>query len=129
MEISKIDFSSLLEELTDIGIALSAQKDHSRLLEMILLKAKDLTSADGGTLYTRTEDNCLKFEIMLTESLGIHKGGTSGEEIAFNPITLYDEEGKPNNHMVAAWAALSGETVAVPAIITHQVLALVGDVL
>lgn len=111
MEISKVDFSNLLEELTDIGIALSAQKDHSRLLEMILFKAKELTHADGGTLYTRTDDDCLKFEIMVTESLGIHKGGTSGEEITFNPIPLYDQEGNPNKNNVASWAALSGETV------------------
>ena len=111
MDISTVDFSSLLEELTDIGIALSAQKDHSRLLETILVKAKDLTNADGGTLYSRTGDNRLKFEIMITESLGIHKGGTSGETIKFEPIPLYDANGEANNHMVATWAALSGETV------------------
>ena len=111
MDVSTVDFSKLLEELTGIGIALSAQKDHSRLLEMILLKAKELTNADGGTLYSRTEDNRLKFEIMITESLGIHRGGTSGEEISFNPISLYDEKGEPNKHMVATWAVLSGETV------------------
>ena len=111
MDVSTVNFSELLEELTDIGIALSAQKDHSQLLEMILLKAMDLTNADGGTLYSRTDDNRLKFEIMITESLGIHKGGTSGEEIGFDPISLYDEQGAPNNHMVATWAVLSGETV------------------
>ncbi|MBF8268571.1 MAG: phosphohydrolase [Gammaproteobacteria bacterium] len=111
MDISTVDFSNLLEELTDIGIALSAQKDHRILLEMILLKAKELTNADGGTLYLRTNDDHLKFEIMITESLGIHKGGTSGEEIKFKPIALYDEFGQANNHMVATWAVLSGETV------------------
>ena len=111
MEISTVDFSSLLDELTDIGIALSAEKDHSRLLEIILLKARELTYADGGTLYTRTDDNRLKFEIMVNETLGIHRGGTSGEEIQFYPISLYDKEGKPNNKMVASWAALNGETI------------------
>ena len=111
MDVSTVDFADLLEELTEIGIALSAQKDHSRLLEMILLKAKELTNADGGTLYSRTDDNRLKFEIMITESLGIHKGGSSGESIEFNPISLYDDKGNPNDHMVATWAVLSGETV------------------
>ncbi len=111
MEISKVDFSSLLKELTDIGVALSAEKDHSRLLEMILIKAMEVTNADGGSLYTHTEDKCLKFEIMLTKSLGVHKGGTSDEAIEFYPIALYSEDGKPNDHMVAAWAAISGETV------------------
>ena len=70
MEISKVDFSSLLKELTDVGVALSAEKDHGRLLEMILIKAMEVTNADGGSLYTHTEDRRLKFEIMLTKSLG-----------------------------------------------------------
>ncbi|MBI1733444.1 MAG: GAF domain-containing protein [Gammaproteobacteria bacterium] len=111
MTIHSTDFTGLLKELTDIGIALSAEKDHSRLLEMILLKAMEITNADGGTLYTRTEDNRLKFEIMVNRSLGVHRGGTSGEEISFYPLALYDPEGRPNRTMVAAWAAISGETV------------------
>lgn len=111
MKFDNNDFASLIDELTDIGIALSAERDHSRLLELILSKAKELTNADGGTLYTRTEDNRLRFEIMITDSLGLHMGGTSEEEISFYPISLYDREGKPNRHMVAAWAAISGETV------------------
>ncbi len=111
MEISKVDFSSLLKELTDIGVALSAEKDHNRLLEMILLKAMEVTNADGGSLYTHTEDKRLKFEIVLTRSLGVHMGGTSDEAIDFYPISLYSDDDKPNNHMVAAWAAISGETV------------------
>ena len=111
MTLSDVDFATLIEELTDIGVALSAEKDHSRLLELILSKAKELTRADGGTLYIHTEDNRLRFEIMITDSLGIHRGGTSSEIIDFPPIDLYDENGKPNEHMVAAWAAISGETV------------------
>jgi len=113
MEISKVDFSGLLKELTDIGVALSVEKDHSRLLEMILIKAMEVTNADGGSLYTHTEDKCLKFEIMLTDSLGVHKGGTSEDDIEFSPISLYSDDGKPNDHMVAAWAAINGETVNV----------------
>ena len=111
MEISKVDFSSLLKELTDIGAALSAEKDHSRLLEMILIKAMDVTNADGGSLYTHTDDKRLKFEIMLTNSRGVHRGGTSEDSIEFYPISLYSDDGEPNDHMVAAWAAISGETV------------------
>lgn len=111
MEHTEKDFSALLRELNKIGVALSAEKDHARLLELILVKSMELTNADGGTLYSATDDNHLKFEILHNRSLNIHKGGTSGEEITFYPISLYDDEGNPNNHMVAAWAALSGETV------------------
>ncbi len=114
MEHSQENISSLLRELNKIGIALSAEKDHNRLLELILVKAMEITNADGGTLYTRTDDQRLKFEILHNRSLKIHKGGTSGEEIVFYPIALYDDEGKPNNHMVAAWAAITGETINIP---------------
>jgi hypothetical protein len=69
MTISKIDFSNLLKEITDIGIALSAEKDHNRLLDMILLKAKEITKADGGSLYIYTADKQLKFEIIRTDKV------------------------------------------------------------
>ncbi|MEM6998389.1 MAG: HD domain-containing phosphohydrolase [Pseudomonadota bacterium] len=108
------DISTLLRELNKIGIALSAEKDHDRLLELILVKAIEITNADGGTLYSRTDDDRLKFEILHNRSLNIHKGGTSGEEITFYPIALYDDEGKANDHMVAACAVISGETVNIP---------------
>jgi HD-GYP domain-containing protein (c-di-GMP phosphodiesterase class II) len=108
---AKRDFSKLLGELTEVGIALSAEKNHDRLLELILTRAREMTRADAGTLYSRTEDNTLKFEIMLNESLGIRKGGTSGEAIKLPPLPLYDAQGRPNDHMVAAWAALTKQTI------------------
>ncbi len=111
---TKENISRLLRELNEIGIALSAEKDHDRLLELILVKAMELTNADGGTLYTCTDDQQLKFEILYNRSLNVHKGGTSGEEISFYPIALYDDEGNPNNHMVAASAVISGKTVNIP---------------
>ena len=114
MDHSQENISRLLRELNEIGIALSAEKDHARLLELILVKAMEITNADGGTLYTRTDDQRLKFEILHNRSLNVHKGGTSGEEISFYPIALYDDEGNPNNHMVAASAGISGETVNIP---------------
>lgn len=36
----------------------------ARTLEAILLAAKSLANADGGTLYRVTDDNRLKFEIL-----------------------------------------------------------------
>lgn len=111
MDISKTDLPKLLSELNAIGIALSAEKDHNRLLEMILLRAKEMTHADGGTLYSRTEDDRLQFEIMHTDSLSIHMGGTSGEPIPFYPIRLYKEDGEPNLHNVAACAVLQNKTI------------------
>ena len=45
-----------LRHLSEIGLALSAQRDIQLLLGMILTAARDLTAADGGTLYIVEED-------------------------------------------------------------------------
>ncbi|HEX9686707.1 MAG TPA: HD domain-containing phosphohydrolase [Burkholderiales bacterium] len=98
------DLLKRLEQLNHIGIALSQEKDITRLLERILIAAKDITHADGGTLYRMTEDNTLKFEIIRNDTLGIAMGGTTGVEIPFYPIHLFDKDGKPIHSMVVAYA-------------------------
>ncbi len=40
-----------LQELNRIGAALSAERDTSRLLELILTKAREITASDAGSLY------------------------------------------------------------------------------
>ena len=100
--------------LANIGLALSKEKNMSKLLEMILIEAKRISNSDGGTLYMMTDDNRLRFEIMMTDSLDFHMGGTSGKEIPFYPVKLYDEEGNPNKSMIAAYVGLTGETVNIP---------------
>ncbi|MBF0620542.1 MAG: GAF domain-containing protein [Magnetococcales bacterium] len=102
-----------IQKLNDIGIALSAERDANRLLETILLGAKELTNADAGTMYTVTEDHELKFEIIRTDSLGIAMGGTTGIPINFPNLPLY-RDGEPNLKMIAAYAALREETVNLP---------------
>lgn len=103
----------VVRKLSEVGVALSAERDSTRLMELILRSAKELTNADGGTLYTRNE-NELVFEIMLTDSLGTYLGGASGSEVGLPNIRLYDAEGAPNEKMVAARAAVTGETVNIP---------------
>ena len=98
------DLLRRLEQLNHIGVALSQERDITRLLERILIAAKDITHADGGTLYRMTEDKTLKFEIMRNDTLGIAMGGTSGVEIPFYPIHLFDKDGKPIHSMVVAFA-------------------------
>lgn len=100
-----------LERLNAIGVALSAERNNKRLLEMILLGAKEITNADGGTLYTVTDDQHLKFEIMRTQTLGVAMGGTTGKDIPFPPLPLYLDDGKPNINMVAAYTVLNDSTV------------------
>jgi HD-GYP domain-containing protein (c-di-GMP phosphodiesterase class II) len=105
------DLLRRLTELNRIGIALSREKDINRLLEAILVAAKLITNADGGTLYRVHGDKELRFEIMRTDSLGIAMGGTTGREIPFYPVKLYEDDGAPNNSMVVAYAVLHDCTV------------------
>ena len=105
------DLEKQISNLAGIGLALSKEKDMNKLLEMILLEAKRIANSDGGTLYMMNDDNCLRFEILMTDSLDFHMGGTSGKEIPFYPVKLYTDEGEPNNSMMAACVGLTGETV------------------
>lgn len=98
--------------LIELGIALSAERKHDRLMELILKGAKSMTNADGGTLYTVTEGrDGLQFEIMLNDSLNVAMGGTTGKPIPFPPLKLYGENGEPNHKNVSSYCALSGSTV------------------
>lgn len=49
--------SQELSELNKIGIALSAERDPDTLLEMILTRAREITSADAGSLYLVEENS------------------------------------------------------------------------
>jgi len=103
-----------LEELNGIGISLSKEKDTDRLLEAILVAAKKITNADGGTLYRVDNDRKLVyFEILRTDSLNVAMGGTTGVKVPFYPVRLFDDEGRANNSMVVAYSVLHGVTVNV----------------
>lgn len=104
--------SELLERinrLNEIGIALSAESDTPKLLELIMMGAKSLTHADGGSLYF-LKDGTLNFEIISNDSLDIQMGGTSGAEITFPAIPL-KVDGKENHANVVTHCVLSGETI------------------
>ena len=108
------DLEKQIQNLAHIGLALSKERDMDKLLEMILLEAKRIANSDGGTLYMMTDNQRLKFEIIMTDSLNFHMGGTSGEDIPFYPVKLYTDEGEENKSMIAAYVALTGETVNLP---------------
>ena len=106
------DLFSRLEQLNAIGASLSKERDINRLLESILVAAKQITHADGGTLYRVTEDGkALRFEIIRTDSLSIAMGGTTGNPINFPNLPLHDAEGNPNDAMVAAYVVIHDKTV------------------
>jgi len=116
------DLFRRLDQLNEIGAALSLEKNLNALLEKILVAAKTITRADGGTLYLLKGDGSareLHFEIVRTATLNIALGGTTGNPIPFFPIQLY-RNGQPNNSMVAAYAALHGTTVNIADAYTEE---------
>ncbi len=99
-----------IDRLNEIGIALSAEKDSQKLLELIMMGAKALTHAEGGTLYI-LRDETLHFEIISNDSLDIRMGGTSGNKIEFAPIPLHKPDGSENHNMVVTHCVLTGKTI------------------
>ncbi len=108
------DGLSRLDQLTEIARALAGERNLNRLFELILNSARHATRADGGTLYRATGDGrTLSFDLVMTESLGLHFGGTSGNPASFPPIPLFDEAGNPVVRSVVAYAALTRKSVLI----------------
>ncbi len=96
-----------LEELHAIGIALSAERDHERLLNLILSKAREITNADAGAIYlvetlsenigpeTRTEDGLratgYRSRAMLVVPMQNPKGDSIGVLQLINKKTRRDK--------------------------------------
>ena len=103
-----------IKQLAEIGLALSAEKNISKLLEMIVDEARDLSNADAGTLYIVDDDKMhLCFEIMQNDTMKTRMGGTSGIEITLPKVPLYIN-GQPNHSNVSSYTALTGEIVNIP---------------
>lgn len=103
-----------IRRLTKIGIALSAERNIERLLEMIVEEARKFSGADGGTLYIMSDDEIeLQFAIVQTETLGLRMGGL-GKKITWKPVRLHHSDGTPNHGNVCAYAALKGKIVNIP---------------
>jgi HD-GYP domain-containing protein (c-di-GMP phosphodiesterase class II) len=101
-----------LDQLNNIGAALSKERDITRLLELILLAAKGITHADGGTVYSMLDDGkTLHFEIMRTDSLHIAMGGSAGHATQMPDLSLVNSLGQPNDSLVSAYAAIHRMTV------------------
>ena len=109
-----------LDQLNEIGVALSKETDTNRLLEAILVAAQKITNADGGTLYRMTEERTLKFEIMRNDTLAIAMGGTTGVEIPFYPVHLFDKDAVPIKSMVAAYAVHHDQSVNIADAYTEE---------
>lgn len=94
-----------VEDIINIGIALSAEKDRNRLLEMIVSEARRITNADAGTLYL-CEGEYLIFKIMQNESMNTFRGG-HGDPIDLPPVPVKMEN-------VSSYVALTRQSVNIP---------------
>jgi len=101
----------LIKKLTEIGTALSAERNLDRLLEMIVDEACKFTNADAGALYILSDDESeLNFAIVQNNSLDLRLGGAGGE-ITWPAIKLKDAAGRVNIANVSAYVAVTGEPV------------------
>jgi HD-GYP domain-containing protein (c-di-GMP phosphodiesterase class II) len=88
------------EELNQIGVALSSQRNISSLLSLILKKARDVTGADAGSLYLVEDDTHggQRLRFMLTQN--------DSYEFPFQEFTLPLAEDS-----MAGYTALRGEVL------------------
>jgi HD-GYP domain-containing protein (c-di-GMP phosphodiesterase class II) len=91
-------------------VELSTEQNTTKLLEHILTSAKQLSNADGGTIYSITEAQTLKFETLLNDTLNMYMGGTSGKPIPFPEIPMF-VKGEPNYNALVAYAAATDQVI------------------
>jgi HD-GYP domain-containing protein (c-di-GMP phosphodiesterase class II) len=101
-----------LELVHRVGLALSSERDHNRLIERILVEAKELCRADGGTIYLVSEKHDrLDFAILRNDTMRTALGGTTGRPIDLPGIPLRDAAGQPNHNNIATYAATTRQSV------------------
>ena len=105
------DLEDRLKRLNEIGMALSAERNLTALLERILQEARGFTHADAGTLYL-VEDDHLNFEIAQNDTLRSFAGGSHGKaDVPPVPLTRESASG---------YAAMTGETLNIEDVYADQ---------
>ena len=100
-----------LEELLSIGAALSSEKDHGRLLDMILKKAREITNADAGSLFVIEQiDMPLELETAMKRASGKWLRFRLAENDSLD-LDFQEEVMPITPASVAGFVAGNGETV------------------
>ena len=94
-----------MDQILDIGIALSAEKDIHVLLNKIIDSAMTITNCDGGTLYLKKDDT-LVFTIMANKTLNTYQGG-DGQTIDIPSVPLDHEH-------ISSLALLEDKIINIP---------------
>jgi HD-GYP domain-containing protein (c-di-GMP phosphodiesterase class II) len=101
-----------LSQLLDIARLIAREPDAARLVERILLTAKDATRADGGSVYLVEEDGrALSFALLVNDTLGIRAGSASGTAVDLKAPALFEPDGAPNHRAVVAHCGHSRRSV------------------
>ena len=90
-----------LEELTEIGVLLSSEKDTKKLLQLILTKSREITHSDAGSLYLVKEsegERNLWFMLAQNDSVALN--------LEARPLPLTDES-------LIGHVVLSGEPLVI----------------
>ena len=104
----------MFERIMDINLELASELDKDKLFDMILTLTRELTHCDAGTLYIKSNDKkYLDFKVVQNKSLNIYMGGLK-EEITWNSLPLYLENGQENKSMVAVVSALENKIINIP---------------
>ncbi len=104
----------IIKKLNAIGISLSAEKNTDKLIENILLSVKEITNADGGSIYSVTDEHELQFKVIINDSLDIYMGGSSGVDISFPNLATFKNDGSKVNNMVVACCYHQKSTINIP---------------
>ena len=113
--------SQEIHELNQIGIALSAEHDTEKLLEMILTKSREFTKSDAGSIYLveriplQRNQRRLPFNNKPTpegdlyeERLRFSLAQNDSVDVPFRAITI-----EISDQSIAGYVALTGETVCI----------------
>lgn len=92
-----------IQQLTQIGEALSSETDLDKIFDMILDEGIAFTKADAATIYkVNDESQSLEFEIVYNAKLNMRQGGTHGS-VSWPSIPLYDSDGNARlTHIVTS---------------------------
>jgi two-component system response regulator HydG len=98
-------FDIAKQKLIEISIALSSETDLSRLLSKIIYELRQLTNADGGSLFL-VENGRLRFEVAQNNTLRLLKG----EDFQF----FKQYEIPISERSIAGYVALTGNILNIP---------------
>ena len=107
--------AQLAKKLSQIGIALSSEKNILKLLEMILSESRSFTNCDAGTFYRISKSKKkLQFTVMHNDTMNEYSGGNSGIKPSLKPLDLYDKNKEPNMNAVASYVYHKKESLNIP---------------